>query len=132
MATILIIDDDASVRAAIQQCLTKAGHTVVLAGHGREGMGVLRQATVDLVVTDLFMPEQEGLETITALRKQHPQLPIIAMSGGNLASEAMLSVARELGAREVIEKPFGLDRLLAAVEKVLHEKVEVLAKGICR
>jgi DNA-binding NtrC family response regulator len=79
---------------------------------------------VDLVVTDLFMPEQEGLETIGAVRKQHPKLPVIAISGGNVVSEAMLSVARELGAQEVLEKPFGMDALLAAVGKVLGNKME--------
>jgi DNA-binding response OmpR family regulator len=120
MAKILIIEDDANVRAAIEHGLTKAGHTVLPTANGKEGINALRQGAVDLVVTDLFMPEQEGLETITVLRKQHPTLPVIAISGGNVVSKEMLSVARELGAQEVIEKPFGLDRLLAAVGKVLQ------------
>ncbi|HEY2083719.1 MAG TPA: response regulator [Verrucomicrobiae bacterium] len=119
MAKILIIEDDAEVRAAIQHCLTRAGHTVSPAADGKEGMSTLRGSAMDLVVTDLFMPEQDGLETIAALRKQHPKLPVIAISGGNLVSDAMLSVARELGAQEVLQKPFGTDGLLAAVEKVL-------------
>jgi DNA-binding NtrC family response regulator len=119
MGKILIIEDDANVRTAMQHCLAKAGHVVLPAADGKEGMSALRGSAVDLVVTDLFMPEQEGLETIAALRKQHPKLPVIAISGGNLVSEAMLAVARELGAQEVLQKPFGMDGLLAAVEKVL-------------
>ncbi|HEX4263634.1 MAG TPA: response regulator [Verrucomicrobiae bacterium] len=119
MANILVIEDDTNVRAAIHHGLTQAGHTVLSAPDGKQGMNTLRHSAVDLVVTDIFMPEQEGLETITALRKQHPKLPVIAISGGNVVSEAMLAVARELGAQEVIEKPFGLDRLLTAVGKVL-------------
>ena len=119
MAKILIIEDDVHVRAAIQHCLTRAGHTVSPAADGKEGMSTLRGSAMDLVVTDLFMPEQDGLETIAALRKQHPKLPVIAISGGSLVSATMLSVARELGAQEVLQKPFGTDGLLAAVEKVL-------------
>jgi DNA-binding NtrC family response regulator len=119
MAKILIIEDDPNVRVAIEHGLTQAGHSVLPTANGKEGMNALRQSTVDLVVTDIFMPEQEGLETITALRKQYPKLPVIAISGGNVVSEAMLSVARELGAQEVIEKPFGLNSLLTAVGKVL-------------
>lgn len=119
MAKILVIEDDADVRAAIQTGLIKAGYSVLSAAHGKEGINILRQNTVELVITDIFMPEQEGLETITALRKQYPQLPVIAISGGNVVSREMLSVARELGAQEVIEKPFGLTSLLAAVDKAL-------------
>lgn len=111
------------MRMAIQHCLTGAGHAVLLAINGKDGMNALRQNAVDLVVTDLFMPEQDGLETIAALRKQFPKLPVIAISGGNLVSEAMLTVAKELGAHEVLQKPFGLDGLLSAVGKVLGDVI---------
>ena len=107
------------MRMAIEHSLTGAGHAVLLAIDGKDGINALRQNAVDLVVTDLFMPEQDGLETIAALRKQHPNLPVIAISGGNLVSEEMLTVAKELGAQQVLQKPFGLDGLLTAVEKVL-------------
>jgi CheY-like chemotaxis protein len=119
MAKILVIEDDDNMRLAIQHSLAGAGHTVLLAINGRDGMNALRQNAIDLVVTDLFMPEQDGLETIATLRKEHPKLPVIAISGGNLVSEEMLSVAKELGAREVLQKPFGLAGLLAVVEKAL-------------
>ncbi|HXT10809.1 MAG TPA: response regulator [Candidatus Angelobacter sp.] len=128
MANILIIEDDAHVRMAIQHCLKKSGHTVRVATDGREGLTYIQKNPVDLVVTDLFMEGQEGLETITALRKKHPKLPIIAMSGGNPASQTMLTVARELGAQQVLSKPFWSKGLLEAVEKALgpahREKAE--------
>jgi len=119
MASILIIEDDAHVRMAIQHCLKKSGHAVWVAMDGKEGMNCIQKNSIDLVVTDLFMEGQEGLETITALRKIHPKLPVIAMSGGNPASETMLAVARELGAQQVLSKPFWSKGLLEAVEKAL-------------
>lgn len=112
------------MRMAIQHSLTGAGHVVIMAMNGRDGMNALQQNAVDLVVTDLFMPEQDGLETIAALRKQYPKLPVIAISGGNLVSEAMLTVAKELGAQQVLQKPFGVEGLLAAVGKVLGSVAE--------
>ena len=130
MAKILIIEDDAHMRMAIQHSLTGAGHAVILAMNGRDGMNALRQNTVDLVVTDLFMPEQDGLEMIAALRKQYPKLPVIAISGGNLVSEAMLAVAKELGAQQVLQKPFGLDGLLAAVGEVLGNVIGTGSESI--
>jgi len=107
------------MRMAIEHSLRGAGHAVLMTVNGNEGIKALHQNAVDLVVTDIFMPEQDGLETIAALRKQRPNLPVIAISGGNLISEEMLTVAKALGAQQVLQKPFGLDGLLAAVEKVL-------------
>ena len=119
MANILIIEDDAHVRMAIQHCLEKSGHVVQVATDGKEGMNYLNKNHVDLVMTDVFMEGQEGLETIAALRKKYPALPVIAMSGGNPASETMLTVAKELGAQQVLSKPFWSKGLLEAVEKAL-------------
>src|SRR5579862_7665394 len=119
MANILVIEDDNHVRMAIEHCLKRAGHVVLTVADGKQGMSQLRRGQIDLVITDIFMPEQEGLETIAALRKKDPKLPIIAISGGNPASEVMLSVAKELGAQCVLQKPFWSDGLLTAVEKVL-------------
>jgi CheY-like chemotaxis protein len=119
MANVLIIEDDPHVRMAVQHCLKKSGHIVLVATDGKEGMNLVLKGSVDLVVTDIFMDGQEGLETITALRKKHPQLPIIAMSGGNPASEAMLKVASELGAQQVLAKPFWSKGLLEAVDRAL-------------
>jgi len=72
-----------------------------------------------LIITDLFMPEHEGLETITELHKNFPHVAILAISGGSVASTAMLAVALQLGAANTLEKPFDKETLLAAVEKTL-------------
>lgn len=119
MANILIIDDDKHIRMAVEHCLKSSGHSVFVATDGKEGMGHFHKNPIDLVVTDLFMEGQEGLETITTLRKKNPKLPIIAMSGGNPASETMLTVAKQLGAQQVLSKPFWSKGLLEAVEKAL-------------
>jgi CheY-like chemotaxis protein len=119
MARILVIDDDAGMRTVIGQALKEAGHEVVLAPDGKEGMKEHHVKPVDLIITDLFMPEQDGLETIIALKKQFPNIPVIAISGGNILSTDMLSVARALGADGILEKPFTSKSLLSAVEKVL-------------
>jgi DNA-binding NtrC family response regulator len=120
MATILIVDDDAEVRTMIVQALKTAGHLVFSAGNGKEAMCHLRAIQPDLIITDLFMPEQEGLETIKQLHDKFAHIAILAISGGSVASTAMLSVALELGAVNTLEKPFGNQALLAAVEKTLE------------
>ena len=119
VARILVIDDDADLRAILEQILTLAGHKVILAEDGKEGVKQCRASTVNLVITDLFMPNQEGLETIVELRKDLPQVAIIAMSG-KIAAGTMLSIAQRLGAVMVLQKPFLPDQLLAAVEKALR------------
>jgi DNA-binding NtrC family response regulator len=121
MARILVIDDESDVRAVLGQTLEAAGHEVVLAADGREGMKEYRATPADLVITDLYMPDREGLETIAELRRHLPDVRIIAMSGGAVA-DLMLNVARKLGALAILEKPFLSKQLLAAVEKVLQLK----------
>jgi CheY-like chemotaxis protein len=122
MARILVIDDDTGIRTVIGQALKEAGHEVVLAPDGKEGMREHHVKPLDLIITDLFMPEQDGLETIIAFKKQFPNIPVLAISGGNILSADMLSVARALGADEILEKPFSSKSLQSAVEKFL--KVE--------
>ena len=118
MARILVIDDDPDMRALLEQTLQSAGHEVVSAADGREGMGQYRIKPADLVITDLYMPNQEGLETIVQLRKESPEVHIIAMCGKPTAMP-MLSAAQHLGAVAVLQKPFVADELLAAVGKAL-------------
>src|SRR6266850_1417983 len=120
MARILIIDDDVGTRTSVGQALTSAGHEVVLASDGEQGIQLHRLKPVDLVITDLFMPNKEGLETITDLSKEFPQLAIIAMSGGNVASSQMLQVAGMLGDVRVLAKPFDNQTLLSAVDDALR------------
>ena len=118
MPRILVIDDDADMRTLLEQTLQSAGHEVVLAADGMEGVQQYRTAPADLVITDLYMPIQQGLDTIVQLRKEAPAVRIIAMCGKSTAMP-MLSAAQRLGAFAVLQKPFSPDQLLAEVAKVL-------------
>jgi CheY-like chemotaxis protein len=118
MARILVIDDEPEMRVLLELILKSAGHEVVLAADGREGVERHCVSPADLVITDLFMPNQEGLETIHELRTRFPEIAIIAMSGMT-AAVTMLSVAQKFGAVGVLHKPFSGDELLVAVAKAL-------------
>jgi CheY-like chemotaxis protein len=120
MADILVIDDDAQVRAWMRMALKSAGHQVREAGDGAEGVETFRRQPSDMIFCDLFMPGKEGLETIRELRREFPDMPVVAMSGGGrLGHMDMLRAARLFGAVDVLQKPFGNDALLAAVEQAL-------------
>ena len=121
MARILLIDDDDLLREILAKALTQAGHVVIEAREGREGVELFRAAPVDLVLTDIIMPDREGLETIIALRRELPRLPIIAMSGGNNNSPFYLKLAAQLGAQRRLAKPFTPALLLRTIENVLAE-----------
>src|SRR5579859_1362922 len=105
MATILVIDDDPDVRDLVKTTLESAGHKVALAVDGRDGVQQYRAKGADLVITDLFMPDQEGLETIEQLRLEFPEVRIVAISGKPTGG-TMLSVAQRLGAAAILPKPF--------------------------
>jgi CheY-like chemotaxis protein len=115
------MDDEADTRILIEEILESGGHEVVLAADGLEGMRQYHSTPVDLALIDLFMPNQEGLETIKKLTQQFPDFPIIAMSGDALALP-LLSVAQRLGATEVLQKPFLPEELLEAIKHVLRLK----------
>ncbi|NLX18924.1 MAG: response regulator [Desulfobulbus sp.] len=118
---ILVIDDDDQMRTLLRQVMELAGYEVIEAENGREGMQKHLRQPADLVITDLIMPEQEGLETITSLKKEYPAIKIIAISGGGrIGPEAYLPAARELGADRVFTKPFDDVRdLVEAVRELL-------------
>jgi DNA-binding response OmpR family regulator len=120
---ILVIDDDDQMRVLLRQVMEWAGYEVMEAEDGREGMQKQRRQPADLVITDLIMPEQEGLETISLLRKEFPRTRIIAISGGGrIGPEAYLPAAQELGADRVFSKPFDVRELAGAVKELLdHE-----------
>ncbi len=118
MARILVIDDDADARAMLEQILKAAGHEVILAADGKEGVKQHCTRPADLVITDLYMPNQDGVETIREFRSRFPAVAIIAMSGKDAAA-TMLSVAQKLGAVGILYKPFLTDELTAAVAKAL-------------
>ncbi len=116
MARILVIEDDPDTRAILEETLKSAGNEVFLAADGSEGVAQYRAIPTDLVITDLYMPNQDGLKTIQQLRKEFPGLAIIAMSG-KATAPAVLSIAQHLGARALLQKPFFPEQLLDAVEK---------------
>jgi DNA-binding response OmpR family regulator len=119
MARILLIDDDEMVRSALQTFLAHAGHVVVEAADGRAGLRIQETEPCDLIITDIVMPDQDGVGLIMALRKAEYQVPIIAMSGGLANSESYLGLAKRLGARRILAKPFRLTELSEAVNEAL-------------
>ncbi len=120
MPCILVIDDDLQVRAFLREALRQAGYEVLDACNGSEGLRLHDQRPVDLVITDILMPEQEGLETIRHLRRHDSPPPIIAISGGmKKAGIDVLEMASRLGANKVLEKPIELSTLLQTVEELI-------------
>ncbi|HEY7490086.1 MAG TPA: response regulator [Candidatus Tectomicrobia bacterium] len=122
MARILVIDDEDQSRQMLQQALERAGYEVTTARDGSEGLRRFREAPTDLVITDILMPEKEGLETIMDLRREFPAVKIIAVSGGGrTGSLNFLDIAKRLGARRTLQKPFGLREMLAVVHELLQD-----------
>jgi two-component system, chemotaxis family, chemotaxis protein CheY len=121
--TILVIDDDMAARLTVQRILEATDFRVVTAQNGREGLKLFRAHRPALVITNIIMPEQEGLETILQIRRERPDAKIIAMSGGgHIATPHFLDIARHFGAAGTLAKPFELEQLLASVRAVLNEK----------
>ena len=115
---ILVIDDDHLVRYTLSKILSSNGHQVTTASDGQRAMTVLRDELPDVVVTDIIMPEQEGIETIVKIRHDHPEIKIIAISGGGrIRNVDFLEMARSLGADEVIQKPFEAEELLSRLAR---------------
>jgi DNA-binding response OmpR family regulator len=106
MARILIIDDDVQILNMLRQTLEREGHAVVDAPDGNEGLRLFRENPTDLIITDLIMPEKEGIETIMELRRDFPDVKIIAISGGGrLDPGQYLSIAKSFGAQYTFTKP---------------------------
>jgi DNA-binding response OmpR family regulator len=122
MASILIIDDNAALREVLRVGLETAGHTVREMRNGRDGIRAFRKEPSDLVITDIYMPERDGLELIEALRRTHPQVKILAMSGASGTMD-YLNRARLLGAAMVIRKPFEMPVLLKTVRDLLAREI---------
>ena len=120
MARILIIDDDDIIRRMLSLMLTKAGYDVVDAANGKEGLKQFRENDIDLVLTDLIMPEKEGIEMIMELKTDFPDVKIIAMSGGaQMGPDGYLQLADALGAQRTLKKPIARDDLLGAIKEIL-------------
>lgn len=121
MALVLVIDDNAQMRRLARRILSSAGHSVLEAEDGERGMVLLCKERPSLVITDLVMPNKEGLETIREIREISPELKVIAMSGGDLGSggKLYLHLAEQLGADAILAKPFRASELLNTVTRTL-------------
>jgi len=119
-ARILIMDDDAQIREMLRQLLERAGYEVAEAPDGRQGIRLYRQAPADLVITDIIMPEKEGLETIRELLRDFPDVKILAISGGGrVLADEYLRLAKQFGAERTLAKPFDQKELLEAVHELV-------------
>lgn len=120
MPRILIIDDEPLVRSALRQMLERAGYEILDAPDGKTAMDLIQHESTDLVITDILMPEKDGIETIIEMRREFPEIKIIAMSGGgHIGPENYLHVAKRLGVVRTFNKPIEMKRLLAAVGEAL-------------
>lgn len=121
-APIVLVDDDESLRAAMTTILTRAGFNIHSTADGEEALRFIQKNPVSLVITDLIMPQIEGIELIVRLRKARPDLKIIAVSGGGrLRPETFLDAAKSLGAWKVMTKPFSTPDLIAAIREALGQ-----------
>jgi CheY-like chemotaxis protein len=120
MARILIVDDEVTFRSVVATALTQNGHSIVEAEDGRTALAALKAQAFDLVITDVIMPEQDGLEVIMNVRDANNPIPIIAMTGHPAKADLYLRLAKALGAQRVLEKPFRIEDLLGAVRDLLE------------
>lgn len=137
MTTVLIIDDDEDIREALSAALQLADFRTLEAPHGDYGLRLLEEHPVDVVVTDIFMPEKEGLETIVDTKQRWPGIKIVAISGGPGATRRMgtsgghdfLPVAQDLGADRVMKKPFLPSELIKVIKELTSAEENDVESG---
>jgi len=117
---ILVVDDDMDFREYVSDLLESRGHAVLTAVNGKEGVDLLKNKKVDVLLTDMIMPEREGVETIMEVKLIHPDIKIIAMSGA-VRHETYLQLADGLGADATLSKPFKKQEIFDAIEQVCTE-----------
>ena len=123
MPHILLVDDDDLFRKMLRLTLVKMGYTVTEARNGKEALRAYEEEPADVVMTDLIMPEKEGLETIQALKKTQPTVRILAMSGAGRSSwPDFLRVAKMMGADRILPKPFSNDEMTTMLDDLLTER----------
>ena len=121
MAQILVIEDDAQFREMLAQMLEQAGYQVETAANGIVGLERFRQSAPDLVITDILMPEKDGIDTIIEMKRERDDVRIIAISGGRrtITPQFNLDSAALIGVRQTLTKPFSRQQLLEAVQMAL-------------
>ncbi len=118
---ILVVDDDDLYQAMLKKFFTQAGYDVATAENGKEALKLQAQNPAQLLLTDIIMPEMEGIQTVIEFRKLYPDIKIISMSGGGrISPEQYLLMSTRLGAQKAFAKPFKTSELLAAVEELLN------------
>ncbi len=129
---VLVADDEESIRLLLERLLREAKHTVVCAGSANEAIAAFRGQRFDLLITDVLMPDGDGLDLISALRQAQPKARILAISGGGryVEGEDCLKMARGLGAHAIVTKPFGWEQLLAGIEQALAPAAEPGVRGL--
>ena len=121
MTKILLIDDDPLILEALSITLESAGYSVQTAKNGVDGLQMIRDGDFDLVITDIIMPEKEGLEVISHLKREHPSVKVIAISGGGRGSSTTyLSIADAMGVNCTLAKPFSASELISTVEHLVN------------
>ena len=122
MARILIIDDESQIRSMLRLMLERGGYEVIEAADGMEGIRQYRDNPADLIITDLIMPNKDGIGMIIELKKEFPKVKIIAMSGGGVnRPEGYLDGAKKLGATRTLTKPIDREEMLGAVKETLKD-----------
>lgn len=120
MAGVMIVEDDAALREMLKEALEKRKYTVIAAADGREAIAKFRPSVVDLVITDLLMPEEDGLKVIMKVKEAKPDVKVIAISGGGKAGPgSYLLIAHKLGADQVFSKPFLPSELVQKVKEII-------------
>jgi YesN/AraC family two-component response regulator len=123
MARILVIDDELPIAVMLKRMLERTGHEVAIASNGVEGLKLFETFCPDLLITDIVMPEKEGLELIIDLKKNNPDLKIVAISGGGrFQYDGYLTSAKHLGANLVFSKPFDHKEFIKGISELLEEK----------
>ena len=125
--TVLVIDDEPVIRQSLEALLETYGFQVALARDGAQGLAAFRRIVPDLVVTDIVMPNQDGIETIMTMRRERPSAKIIAMSGrGSVGNTEYVDIAARLGADAAIPKPLEAVKLIAAVQALVAEHLPTI------
>ena len=121
MPSVLVVDDEDQIRQLIRETLEQAGYDVQEASDGKQGLERYRAKPADLVIMDILMPDQDGLESIMTLRREFPASRVIAITGGSdmIGILNFLDVAKMLGARRTLQKPFDMQTLLDAAQSEL-------------
>lgn len=126
--TILLVDDDALIRRTFEFAFKAAGYAVLLAENGRKALDLLGRHQVDIAILDVFMPDQDGIETLLAIKRQFPDIDVYVMSGGGVRGHyEFLQIALKLGADGIVRKPMAPAQLIALIEGVSLSKTSGVA-----